>query len=175
MDADFVVRSSASSSSSSQSIPSSSMSSSTEPELCLSVSPFVVVFPLESGAAVVLTFNSDEPNFVLLRWLLLMVADVTLSLLLLTSSPVLGDGLVLSDLIESVGVIEGAGRGVLEWELGVLFSLSNGMDDPFGEPNGGGVNVNNEEPPPLLLPALFRPRFISGLVGPTANCFKRCE
>jgi hypothetical protein len=73
------------------------------------VSPFVVTFPLESGATD--DRKSDDPSFTLLRLLLFIVADVTLSALLLISSPVLGDGLVLSDLIESVGVIDGTGRG----------------------------------------------------------------
>ena len=159
VDMDLVVRSSASlSSSSSTSMPSSRSSSSTEPELCLSLSLDAVPFPLplappslESGV---------QSNLCLLFSLLSSEDGDDVLFPAMISAGGSSSGAAKEDLFESVGVPGGIGRGVDELDRMLLLNLS---DLSLGEGSVVGAKP---------MPGSF---LGSGLVGPPANCFRRCE
>ena len=147
-EADFVVKSSASSSS--HSMFSSNKSSSTDPDECLSGSlpPAVPLVPPEATLSLLSGAQSEEA--------------AGLPRLFSLSSE--GEGLRLSDLTEDpVGVCAGCGLGVLEFDR--AFSLLTGGD---GKTLGVVVTAEGEE----AEMAVFLRR--SGLVEP-ASCFSRCE
>ena len=149
-EADFVVKSSASSSS--HSMFSSSKSSSTDPDECLSGSlpAAVPLVPLEATSSLLSGAQSDD-------------ADGLPRLFSLSSD---GEGLRLSDLTEElVGVCAGCGLGVLELDL--AFSLLTGGD---GKTLGVVVTAEGEEAE--MAAEVFLRR--SGLVEP-ASCFNRWE